>query len=247
MRGNSGIFLMGSKTGYEVQVLESYFTSEEMKGRPEYVDNYADGQAGSVYGQNPPLVNPQKKPGEWQVYDIIFHQPVFKDGKTVHPGSLTVFMNGVLVQDHWELEGQTLHQRRTSQKTHGGKAPLEIQNHGCPVAFRNIWLREIPSRWSNTTHSLFTAVEKDVAALRRETAAKLFAKISDPRAGTAENVLAMAEVASYSFESKYSEPFKAALKAFYASKPSASDKKEVSKVIDILCRSGVCSKNDLGL
>ena len=102
MRGNSGVFLMGPDYGYEVQVLESYFTSKELEGKEGYVDNYADGQAGSVYAENPPMVNPANRPGEWQVYDIVFHQPVWEGDRMVHAGSLTVFFNGVLVQDHWK-------------------------------------------------------------------------------------------------------------------------------------------------
>lgn len=238
MRGNSGVFFMGADYGYEVQVLESHFTCEEMKGKPGYVDNYADGQAGSVYGQNPPAVNPQKKPGEWQVYDIVFHQPVFKDGKTVHPGSLTVFMNGVLVQDHWELEGQTEHKMRTKQRVHGPKGPLALQNHGCEVEFRNIWLRPLPSRWANKTHSRMSADPAEVAKLRRETAAALYAKIANPDACDAGTVKALAEVVSYSGEAVYREKLLAAARKFDASKPSAADRKGVKAVLGVLSRSG---------
>ena len=239
MRGNSGVFLMGAQYGYEVQVLESYYTSREMEGKPGYVDNYADGQAGSVYAENPPMVNPQRKPGEWQVYDIVFHQPVWDGDKLLHPGSITVFFNGVLVQDHWEMEGETTHCKRRPLKPHPKKGPLLLQDHGCPVNFRNIWIRELPSRWDNKTHSAMSADPEAVMALRRETAAKLFAKIADPKAATAANVKALAEVISYANEGEYKAAFDAALEA-YRAKPG--DKKEVdgvNKDLDVLVRNGV--------
>lgn len=131
-RGNSGVFLMGQ---VEVQVLDNY-------------DNptYADGFAGSVYGVNPPMANPLHKPGEWQVYDIIFRRPVFKDGQEVDPGYLTVFVNGVLVQDHTPLEGGGGHRARSKRRAFPEKGPLKLQDHGNPVRYRNIWYRPLPKR-----------------------------------------------------------------------------------------------------
>lgn len=131
-RGNSGVFLMGL---YEVQVLDCYnnFT-------------YPDGQAGSVYGQSPPLVNVSRGPGQWQSYDIIFRQPRFQNGELVREGYLTLLHNGALVQDHWVLEGPTGHKRRTKLRPHDDKLQLRIQDHGNPVRFRNIWIRELPER-----------------------------------------------------------------------------------------------------
>ena len=239
MRGNSGVFLMGPSYGYEVQVLESYYTSKDLDGKEGFVDNYADGQAGSIYAENPPAVNPARKPGEWQVYDIVFHQPVWEGGKLVHPGSMTVFFNGVLVQDHWEMEGQTTHCRRRPLKPHPKKGPLNLQDHGCVVQFRNIWYRPIPSRWDNKTHSSMSADPEAVMALRRETAAKLFAKIKDPKAATAANVNALGEVISYSCDAEYKAAFDAALEA-YRAKPG--DKNEVhilNKALDVLVRNNV--------
>ena len=190
-RGNSGVFVLGGM--YEVQVLDSYETNPADMKNP----NYADGQAGAVYGQNPPLVNPTRKPGEWQAYDIVFHQPVFEGNKCVHPGSLTVFLNGVLVQDHWEVEGPTWHMRRTRQeKPRSTKGSIQFQDHGNPVHFRNVWVREIPSRWANTTHGTYLANEKDVAAQRRATAEKLLAKIDKSKC-SAEQVHQILEVMSY--------------------------------------------------
>ncbi|MGC4001701.1 MAG: DUF1080 domain-containing protein [Pirellulales bacterium] len=129
-RGNSGCYIMGR---YEVQILDSY----ENK-------TYFDGQAGSVYKQHPPLVNVSRKPGEWQAYDIIFHGPRFDaEGKVEKPATVTVLHNGVLVQDHFELTGGTSYIEAPKYTKHGPKAPLQLQNHGNPVKFRNIWIREL--------------------------------------------------------------------------------------------------------
>ena len=128
-RGNSGVFLMGK---YEVQVLDSYRNS-----------TYPDGQAASVYGQNPPLVNACRPPGVWQSYDIIFHRPVFDGKKVSRPATVTVLHNGVLVQDNWILEGTTSHKKPAEYQPHPDKLPLILQHHGDAVRYRNIWLREL--------------------------------------------------------------------------------------------------------
>ena len=201
-RGNSGVFVLGGM--YEVQVLDSYETNPADMKNP----NYADGQAGAVYGQNPPLVNPTRKPGEWQAYDIVFHQPVFEGNTCVHPGSLTVFLNGVLVQDHWEVEGPTWHCRRTRQeKPRATKGSIQFQDHGNPVHFRNVWVRELPCRYANTTHGTYLAKEQDVTKLRREIAQKLLAKIDQSKCGP-EQVKQILEVTAYCTE----EPMMAAAK-----------------------------------
>jgi len=159
-RGNSGVFLMGM---HEVQVLDCFEN-----------DTYADGQCSSVYAENPPLVNACRRPGEWQTYDIIFHQPIWDGDKVKHPGTVTVIHNGVLTQDHWEFEGLSTHCQRKPLKPYANKLPLRLQDHGNPMRFRNIWIREIPSRYANTTHGGPAANEADVMALRQKTAAKLF-------------------------------------------------------------------------
>jgi hypothetical protein len=127
-RGNSGVFLMGQ---YEVQVLDSY----ESK-------TYADGQAAALYGQYPPLVNASRAPGLWQTYDIVFRGPRFDSGGTVtRPARVTVFHNGVLVQDARELTGPTAHHARPAYKAHAPSLPIGLQDHSHPVRFRNIWVR----------------------------------------------------------------------------------------------------------
>jgi len=248
MRGNSGVFLMGTSTGHEIQILESYFTSREMDGNPGFVDNYADGQAGAVYAENPPMVNPARKPGEWQTYDIVFHQPVW-DGQTlVHPGSLTVFFNGVLVQDHWEMEGVTTHKKRKPLVPHAKKAPLALQDHGCVVHFRNVWYRPLPSRWDNTTHSAMSAKEDDVMALRRQTAKELYAKLQKPLVPTAENMLAMAEVISYAKEGECATTWQNLAEEFHGVLDRMSDEElaaqkdvliKLRNALDTLVRGGV--------
>ena len=130
-RGNSGVFLQGR---YEVQVLDSFKNP-----------TYYHGQAGAIYKQHAPLVNASRKPGEWQTYDIVFHAPRFDTGgKLTKPGTLTVFHNGVLIQDHAEIKGTTTHQGPPKQETHGD-GPLRLQDHGNPMRFRNIWLRKLSS------------------------------------------------------------------------------------------------------
>lgn len=129
-RGNSGVFLMGQ---YEVQVLDSYENP-----------TYADGQAASLYGQYPPLVNAMRPSGEWQTYDIVFHRPHFdEDGSVVSPARVTVFHNGILVQDGVELTGPSGHYERPPYEQHESRLPLQLQDHSDEVRFRNIWLREL--------------------------------------------------------------------------------------------------------
>jgi hypothetical protein len=130
-RGNSGVFLMGL---YEVQVLDSYQN-----------DTYPDGQAAAIYGQYPPLVNACRPPGEWQTYDIVFRRPRFRpDGALVSPARVTVVHNGILVQDDVEPWGPTAWLQHMPYTSHADKLPLAFQDHGNPVRYRNIWLRELP-------------------------------------------------------------------------------------------------------
>jgi hypothetical protein len=129
-RGNSGVYIMGR---YEIQVLDSYNNH-----------TYPDGSAGALYKQQPPLVNASRKPGEWQSYDIIFKAPRFeKNGKLAKPGYVTVLHNGVLIQNHTEIEGTTAWDRAPAYEAHPEKQPLQLQDHGNPVRYRNIWIREL--------------------------------------------------------------------------------------------------------
>jgi hypothetical protein len=164
-RGNSGVFLMGIT---EVQVLDNY-------------DNptYADGFAGSVYGVNPPYANAVTAPGTWQVYDIIFRRPIFKDGKMLDTGRLTVTLNGVVVQDSTPLEGGTGHKARYHDRPFPEQGPLKLQDHGNPVRYRNIWCRPLPKRavdggdMGAMEPAAAAAKKLEIAAKIREDAAKL--------------------------------------------------------------------------
>lgn len=129
-RGNSGVFLMGR---YEVQVLDSYENT-----------TYSNGQAGSIYKQHVPLVNASRPPGTWQSYDIIFMAPRFHgDGSLAEPATLTVLHNDVLIQNHVTVKGTTVFIGEPEYEPHGPQAPLMLQDHGNPVSYRNIWIREL--------------------------------------------------------------------------------------------------------
>jgi hypothetical protein len=130
-RGNSGVFFGYDR--YECQVLDSY-------------DNptYADGSAAAIYGQYPPLVNAMLPPGKWEIYDIIWTAPRFdSDGKLLSAARETVFHNGVLVQNNVELTGPTAWVGRAPYKAHPERMPISLQDHGNPVRFRNVWVREL--------------------------------------------------------------------------------------------------------
>jgi hypothetical protein len=133
-RGNSGVFFGGGR--YEIQVLDSYGNK-----------TYPDGQAGSLYGQYPPLVNACRPPGEWQAYDIVFEAPRFDAaGAVTKKARVTVFQNGVLVQHAMEFIGPATNKVRTPYSAHPEKLPIGLQDHNHPVRFRNVWLRELQPR-----------------------------------------------------------------------------------------------------
>ena len=138
-RGNSGVFLASTgagDAGYELQILDSYNNK-----------TYVNGQAGSIYKQYIPLVNASKKPGEWQAYDVVWTAPRFNvDGSLKSPAYVTVLHNGVLIQNHVELQGETVFIGKPSYKKYDA-APIKLQAHGDPsepISFRNIWVRELP-------------------------------------------------------------------------------------------------------
>jgi hypothetical protein len=137
-RGNSGVFLASPPPGdggYELQILDSYNNQ-----------TYVNGQAGSIYKQSIPRQNPTRKPGEWQTYDVVWTAPIFNaDGSLKTPAFVTAFFNGILVQDHFALKGETQYIGQPFYKKHGA-APIRLQAHGDPsqpISFRNIWVREL--------------------------------------------------------------------------------------------------------
>jgi hypothetical protein len=137
-RGNSGVFLASigpGDDGYELQVLDSYNNR-----------TYSNGQAGSIYKQTMPLVNANKKPGEWQAYDVVWKAPKFNDDGTLKsPGFVTVLLNGIVIQNNTEIKGKTVYIGKPFYQKHGA-SPIKLQDHGDPsepVSFRNIWVREL--------------------------------------------------------------------------------------------------------
>ncbi len=192
-RGNSGVFFGLDR--YEVQVLDSYEAR-----------TYSDGSAGAIYGQYPPLVNASLPPGKWQTYDILYTAPRFDaSGKLLSPVRETVFHNGVLIQNNVELTGPTSWVERAPYSPHPEKQPLSLQDHGNPVRFRNIWVRELgkPSRKEFTlpeaalnsyvgryegnvdvtkdNHQLTAKIGGTRFALFAESPTKFFAKTTDVR------------------------------------------------------------------
>jgi len=128
-RGNSGVILMGR---YEIQVLDNYQSP-----------TYADGTAGAIYGQWPPLVNAVRPPATWNVYDIVFEAPKFEGDKLVKPAYQTVFLNGVVLHNHKEVIGRMVYRQVGTYAPHGPEEPLMLQNHHNPVRYRNIWVRRL--------------------------------------------------------------------------------------------------------
>ena len=129
-RGNSGFFLMGK---YEVQILDSYNNR-----------TYSNGQAASIYKQQPPLVNAMRPPGEWNTYDIFFTGPRFNDdGMLLVPAKVTIIHNGILVQNAVEIKGPTEYIGIPNYQAHPTELPFQLQDHGDEVSFRNIWVRKL--------------------------------------------------------------------------------------------------------
>lgn len=138
-RGNSGLFLASTGPGdggYELQIVDSYNNK-----------TYVNGQAASIYKQSPPLANAMRAPGQWQTYDVVWHAPTFNaDGTLKNAARVTAFHNNVLVQDNYQLTGETAYIGKPQYKAHG-PSPIKLQDHGDPsqpISFRNIWVRELP-------------------------------------------------------------------------------------------------------
>lgn len=127
--GNSGVLFFGK---YELQIIESHDSKI-----------YADGIAGALYGQTPPLVNPSRKPGEWQTYDVVFTAPRFEGDKVKQPAKFTAFWNGVLVQLHKASLGPMKHRSVATYDSRETTGPIVLQLHGSAVRFRNIWVRPL--------------------------------------------------------------------------------------------------------
>ncbi|MFP6765320.1 MAG: DUF1080 domain-containing protein [Planctomycetaceae bacterium] len=128
-RGNSGIMLMGA---YEIQVLDSFNNR-----------TYSDGQAGAIYGQYPPLVNASRAPGQWQSFDIIFEAPAWDGDQLTRPAFVTVIHNGVLVHHRTQILGHVAHKDPPVYRKHAPRQPLQLQDHGNPIRFRNVWIRPL--------------------------------------------------------------------------------------------------------
>jgi len=127
-----------------IQVQDAVLTEARgINSRGELVGFYADGQAGAIYGQWPPLVNASRKPGEWQTYDIAFEAPKFENGKLTKPGYATVFHNGILLHNRKEIIGAVAHREVGKYTPHGDEEPLTLQNHDTFVRYRNIWVRRL--------------------------------------------------------------------------------------------------------
>lgn len=138
-RSNSGVFFMDR---YEVQILDSYTDDD-------YQTNYTypDGQCAAIYGSHPPMVNASRRPGEWQTYHIAFLKPLFdEDGRCIRKARITVFHNGVCVHNNVEIEGTTFHKRKAAYGKPHTEGSIRLQDHGDPIAFRNIWVRPLPEQ-----------------------------------------------------------------------------------------------------
>jgi hypothetical protein len=239
-RGNSGVFLMGKM---EIQVLDNY-------NNP----TYPDGSAGSVYGVNPPMVNALRAPGEFQAYDIVFRRPIYKDGVVVDPGYVTVFVNGVLVQDHTLIEGGTGHMGRTKPGPFPDVGPLKLQDHGNPVRYRNIWYRPLPPRAVEggtdgyLTIEATTAKRAEIAAMIRADAAK-FKDDTNP----IPEMLRLAESLVYEMDEQAGERAQKLAKKYMQNlmqlSPSqlATKKDEVKRLRDVckyLAKFGIIEKEE---
>ncbi len=223
-RGNSGIFLLG----VEIQVLDSFKNP-----------TYADGMACSVYGVNPPLVNALRPPGQFQVIDILFRRPIYKGDQCLAPGYVTVLCNGVLVQDHAQIEGGTGHRARPKVGPLPAKGPLRLQDHGNPVRFRNIWYRPLPARAAEggtdgpLTVEATMAKRKEIAATVRQDAATKPEGSPERMLRFAESLVYEKDEATFQQVERMAAQYAASLKQLPEDKLAAK-KDEVVKVFEAL-------------
>ncbi len=226
-RGNSGIFLEGV---VEIQVLDNY-------------DNptYADGFACSMYCVAPPLANALRPPGEFQAIDITFRRPIYDGAKLVHPGYVTVYCNGVLVQNKTQIEGPTGHKGRTKAGPLPETGPLKLQDHGNPVKFRNIWYKPLPARTAADDEGIVgplseeatTAKRKEIAAMVRASAEKMADKPVDQMLRLAESLIYENEAATAAKVEKLTGDYVAELAKLPADKIGAK-KDEAKRVAEAL-------------
>jgi hypothetical protein len=229
-RGNSGVFFMGR---CEVQILDNYNNA-----------TYADGYAGSIYGVNPPMVNPLRPPGEFQTYDIVFRRPLFKDGKEVDPGRVTVFINGVLVQDCTALEGPTGHMRRTNPAPFPAAGPLKLQDHRNPIRFRNIWYRKLPPRAleggtdGQLTPEAATAKRAKIGADIRADAQKLPADSREQMLRLAESLMYQKDTHVAEHVASWAKAYVSEIKGLSGNKLEArkDEVRQVRNALDYLAR-----------
>lgn len=211
----------------EIQVLDCY-------------DNvtYADGSTGAYYGINPPLALPVNPPGQWQVYDIVFRRPIYRDGQVSDPGYVTVFLNGVLVQDHTPLEGPGGHMGRTKPGPFPEQGPLSLQDHGNPTRFRNIWYRPLPPRsveggtdgWLTTEATM--AKRAGIAAQIRADAATLKGNPREEMLRLFESLVYESNDAAYQRAGELAAGYVAKLQALPAAE-LAGKKDEVKSQVDV--------------
>jgi hypothetical protein len=201
-RGNSGIFLEGL---VEIQVLDNY-------------DNptYADGFACSMYGVSPPLANALRKPGEWQSIDIEFRRPLGQDGKITDPGFVTVYCNGVLMQDRVQIEGGTGHKGRSKPSVFPDVGPLKLQDHGNPVRYRNIWYQALPPRTAADVAKHSPLSEEETLAKRKEIAAMVRADAAKLGDQPVNQMLRLTESLVYEMDEATKENVHAKLDAYVA-------------------------------
>ena len=200
------------------------------------IPTYADGFATSVYGVNPPMANALHPPGEFQVIDIIFRRPIYQGDRVVDPGYVTVFCNGVLVQDHTPIEGPTGHLARTSPRPFPEKGPLKLQDHGNPVRFRNIWYRALPPRSvEGGTDGVITADAS--AAKRREIAATLRAEAANLSSDFTAAMLRLAESLVYHRDPRVAEQVGQMAERYAAtikSLPGSELERRKSEILEVL-------------